>query len=70
MNLQAKFFDLVEKGNQSYSMAQDLLAAGDLESAQEECRLCTQYKAQAVLIVRNSPHIAALIGWIEEGDPS
>ena len=66
MNLQTKFFDLCEKGAQSESMARDLLAAGDPVSAKEECRLCTQYKAQAVLIVRNNKRIADLVGWVED----
>jgi hypothetical protein len=66
MSLQAKFFDLVDKATQAESMARDLLAAGDPVAALEECRLCTQLKAQAVLIVRNTPAIAALVGWTEE----
>ncbi len=65
MNLQARFFDLVEKSHQCYTMAQDLLASGDPLAAQEECRACTQYKAQALLIVRNNQAVANLIGWIE-----
>lgn len=68
MNLQSRFFDLVEKGTQSESMARDLLAAGDPVGAKEECRLCVQYKAQAVLIVRNNASIAALVGWTEDED--
>lgn len=68
MNLKARFFDLCNKGAQCESMARDLLAAGDPTSALEECRMCSQYKAQAVLIIRNVPSIAALVDWKEEDD--
>lgn len=69
MNLQAKFFDLCDKGAQCESMARDLLAAGDPVAAQEECRECRLYQAQALLIVRNVPRIAELVGWTEEPSP-
>lgn len=69
MSLQARFFELVRIATISEQMARDLLAAGDPQGAKEELNECIALKAQAVLIVRNSPTIAQLVGWKEDEIP-
>lgn len=62
MTLQSRFFELIKHAHLSHSMSQDLLASGDPQGAQEELNAMRSYKAQAILLVRNSKPLADLIG--------
>lgn len=68
MSLQSRFFQLIEHAQLSHSMCQDLLASGDPQGAQDELNAMRGYKAQAILLVRNSQALADLIGWQEEDE--